>query len=148
MNECQWFSAPGDFSVRGGIIDVYPLTEELPVRIELFDTEIDSIRTFTLEDQRSQKQLNKISIGPATEFIFSEDELKDGTVELEKRLSDSLAKVKDKAIKEKLIENIQGEIEQLKQGQTLDNMFKYLSLFYKQPASLLDYLPEGGVVFF
>lgn len=141
-------SAPGDFSVRGGIIDVYPLTEELPVRIELFDTEIDSIRTFTLEDQRSQKQLDKISIGPATEFIFSEDELKDGTVELEKRLSDSLAKVKDKAIKEKLIENIQGEIEQLKQGQTLDNMFKYLSLFYKQPASLLDYLPEGGVVFF
>ena len=50
-------TAPGEFSVRGGIIDIYPLTESDPIRIELFDTEIDSIRTFSLDDQRSIKQM-------------------------------------------------------------------------------------------
>ena len=48
----EMVTTPGEFSVRGGIIDIYPLTEEIPIRIELFDTEIDSIRTFSLDDQR------------------------------------------------------------------------------------------------
>ena len=52
----------GQFSVRGGILDIYPLTEELPVRIELWDTEVDSIRTFDLESQRSIEQLDEIDI--------------------------------------------------------------------------------------
>ena len=55
----------GQFSVRGGILDIYPLTEELPVRIELWDTEVDSIRTFDLESQRSVEQLDEVTIYPA-----------------------------------------------------------------------------------
>lgn len=47
----------GQFSIRGGILDIYPLTEEMPVRIELWDTEVDSIRTFDLESQRSVEQM-------------------------------------------------------------------------------------------
>ncbi|TYR78308.1 transcription-repair coupling factor [Priestia megaterium] len=141
-------SAPGEFSVRGGIIDIYPLTEELPVRIELFDTEIDSIRTFTIEDQRSQEQLKEIHIGPATETILTEEEVKSGIQELEKQLALTLKQVKNQTVKELLTENIQGELEQLKQGQNLTNMFKYLSLFYDIPSSLLDYLPESGLVIF
>ena len=61
-------TAPGQFAVRGGIIDIYPLTEELPVRIELWGDEIDSIRTFDVETQRSIENLQKITIFPATEF--------------------------------------------------------------------------------
>lgn len=141
-------SAPGEFSVRGGIIDIYPLTEELPVRIELFDTEIDSIRTFTIEDQRSQEQLKEISIGPATEIIVSQNEVAQGIEELEAQLASTLQQVKNAALKATLTENIKGEIEQLRQGQLLENMFKYLSFFYESPASLLDYLPEGGLVIF
>ncbi|MGB8271550.1 MAG: transcription-repair coupling factor, partial [Priestia megaterium] len=141
-------SAPGEFSVRGGIIDIYPLTEELPVRIELFDTEIDSIRTFTIEDQRSQEQLKEISIGPATEIIVNQNEVAQGIEELEAQLASTLQQVKNAALKATLTENIKGEIEQLRQGQLLENMFKYLSFFYESPASLLDYLPEGGLVIF
>ena len=141
-------SAPGEFSVRGGIIDIYPLTEELPVRIELFDTEIDSIRTFTIEDQRSQEQLKEISIGPATEIIVNQNEVAEGIEELEAQLASTLQQVKNAALKATLTENIKGEIEQLRQGQLLENMFKYLSFFYESPASLLDYLPEGGLVIF
>ena len=59
---------PGQFAVRGGILDVYPLTEELPVRIELWGDEVDSIRTFDVETQRSIENLSEISICPAAEF--------------------------------------------------------------------------------
>ena len=58
-------TAPGEFALRGGILDLYPLSMEDPVRIELFDTEIDSIRTFSAEDQRSTGKLDSISILPA-----------------------------------------------------------------------------------
>ena len=63
-------TAPGEFALRGGILDFYPLHMEEPVRIELFDTEVDSIRTFSAEDQRSTGKLEEISILPATEFVW------------------------------------------------------------------------------
>lgn len=59
---------PGQFAVRGGILDVYPLTDEVPVRIEFWGDEVDSIRTFDVESQRSIENLEDISIYPATEF--------------------------------------------------------------------------------
>ena len=58
----------GQFAVRGGILDVYPLTEEQPVRIELWGDEVDSIRTFDVETQRSIENLTEITICPAIEF--------------------------------------------------------------------------------
>ena len=58
---------PGQFSVRGGIIDIYPLTEENPWRIELWDDEIDSIRSFDAESQRSLENVDEITIYPAVE---------------------------------------------------------------------------------
>ena len=58
---------PGQFAVRGGIVDVFPLTEELPVRIELWGDEIDSIRSFDVESQRSVENLSDITIYPASE---------------------------------------------------------------------------------
>lgn len=58
---------PGQFAVRGGIVDVFPLAEELPVRIELWGDEIDSIRSFDTESQRSVENLDKVIIYPASE---------------------------------------------------------------------------------
>lgn len=58
---------PGQFSVRGGILDLYPLTEENPWRIELWGDEIDSIRTFDAQSQRSLENLEEITIYPAAE---------------------------------------------------------------------------------
>ncbi len=59
---------PGQFAVRGGILDVYPLTEEVPIRIEFWGDEVDSIRTFDVESQRSIENLEEITIYPADEF--------------------------------------------------------------------------------
>ncbi|HJA65181.1 MAG TPA: transcription-repair coupling factor [Candidatus Mediterraneibacter cottocaccae] len=58
---------PGQFAVRGGILDVFPLTEELPVRIEMWGDEIDSIRSFDVDSQRSVENLDSVSIYPASE---------------------------------------------------------------------------------
>ncbi len=59
---------PGQFAIRGGILDIYPLTEEVPIRIELWGDEIDSIRTFDVESQRSIENLQEIVIYPASDF--------------------------------------------------------------------------------
>ena len=65
---------PGQFAVRGGILDVYPLTEEIPVRIELWGDEIDSIRSFDVESQRSVENMEQVVIYPATENVEKEEQ--------------------------------------------------------------------------
>ena len=65
---------PGQFAVRGGILDIYPLTGELPVRIELWGDEVDSIRTFDVESQRSIENLAETVIYPAIEFPRENEE--------------------------------------------------------------------------
>jgi transcription-repair coupling factor (superfamily II helicase) len=139
-------STPGEFSVRGGIIDIYPLTAELPYRIELFDTQVESIRTFTIDDQRSREEINEVVIGPADEMLVYGEHLERGIEQIEKGLSASLKKIKDDKAKELLLEHISFELEKLKNGQQIDGKYKYLALFYEKPASLLDYMPENGLL--
>lgn len=79
----------GQFAVRGGIIDIFSYTDETPVRIELWDDEIDSIRFFDVESQRSVEKIQTYDAFPATEWILSEDEIDAG-----------FAKVKDEVEKQ------------------------------------------------
>ena len=65
---------PGQFAVRGGIIDIFPITEENPVRIELWGDEIDSIRWFDATSQRSVENITEIDIFPAAEIVLSDFE--------------------------------------------------------------------------
>ncbi|WP_302013543.1 transcription-repair coupling factor [[Ruminococcus] torques] len=67
--------APGQFAVRGEIIDVFPLAEEMPVRIELWGDEIDSIRMFDAKSQRSIENISEITIYPASENCFGNNGL-------------------------------------------------------------------------
>ncbi|HHW36391.1 MAG TPA: transcription-repair coupling factor [Bacillales bacterium] len=139
-------STPGEFSIRGGIIDIYPLTEERPLRIELFDTNIDSIRYFDIEDQRSLQTVSEILIGPATEVILFDEHFARGAELLEQGLANSLKKVTDRSAKEALSEKITYEIDQLKRRQPFPEMYKYMGLYYGRSASLIDYLPTNGIV--
>lgn len=142
----EMVATPGEFSIRGGIIDIYPLTEEFPVRIELFDTEVDSIRSFSIEDQRSREKHSEVVVGPAKEILLQEGQLNHGVEKLEAGLAKTLKNMKDEKVKEALIENISADIEQLKSGRVNEQVFKYLSFFYQNPASLIDYLPDNGLV--
>jgi transcription-repair coupling factor (superfamily II helicase) len=143
----EMVSTPGEFSIRGGIIDIYPLTVSNPIRIELFDTEIDSIRYFSLEDQRSIEKATEVLIGPATEVLFEAGDYSRLIGHLEDGLAKSLKKLKDDKAKIQLSQNISFELEQLKNGHKPDQVFKYLSLAYEGDTSLLDYLPRNGMVF-
>ena len=68
----------GQYSVRGEIIDIFPATEETPVRIDLWDEEIDSIKYFDVESQRSIDGIDEITIYPVTEYILEKEEIERG----------------------------------------------------------------------
>jgi len=141
-------TTPGEFSVRGGIIDIYPMTEEYPVRIELFDVEVDSIRYFDAETQRSLETKEHVLVDPATEFLLSAEDFTFGAKRIEEALAETLKQIKDKSDKEQLMQTIEKDIEQLNNFQHFQDIYKYISFLYKQPASLLDYLPEDGFIIF
>ena len=75
----------GQFSVRGGILDVFPLTEENPIRIELWGDEIDTIRYFDCESQKSIENTDRVSIYPAAELVLSDEEKAGGIESLRQR---------------------------------------------------------------
>ena len=75
---------PGQFSIRGGIMDIYDLTKENPVRIELWGDEVESIRSFDVLSQRSIEKLGFVSLYPATEMVMDEDDLFEGLKNIEK----------------------------------------------------------------
>ena len=125
----------------------YPLTEENPYRIELFDTEIDSIRTFSLEDQRSIEKCKEITLGPATEIPLQKEQFDQLIEKLEVGLQDSLKKIKDDNVKTLLVQNIGYELEQVRNHQKPEQVFKYLSIAYEKASSLIDYFPKNAILF-
>ena len=134
----------GQFSLRGGIIDIYSPIADKAVRIELFGDEIDSIREFSIVDQRSEGRLKRVVIPPATEFILPQD---DFLTAIQKIRQDLQATVQDLSSKvaDKLKEEVHYDIERLTEGLTFPAMKKYLKYFYPQ-GSLFDYF-NGTVIF-
>ena len=65
----------GEFSIRGAIIDIFPSNSTLPYRIDLFDNEVDSIRTFSIEDQKSIEKISQIELLPSKEFVFNQNSI-------------------------------------------------------------------------
>ncbi|MBY7141611.1 transcription-repair coupling factor [Virgibacillus sp. NKC19-3] len=144
----EMVAAPGEFSVRGGIIDIYPITEEYPIRIELFDDEIDSIRYFDAGTQRSLDKQKEVIVGPATELLLTEEDILSAAGRLENALAESLSKMTDAEGKEVLTETIEQDIARLRNAEHFQEMYKYIGFLYENPASLLDYLPSNGLIIF
>lgn len=142
----QMVNTPGEFSVRGGIIDVYPITEEFPVRVELFDTEIDSLRYFDVETQRSQKKVDTFQLLPATEILIEQEDFPAIVTRLEKHLAASLQALSKDEDKQTLMENIEEDLELLRSGIKPDMLFKYIGFIYEQQGTLLDYAAENTVL--
>lgn len=141
-------TTPGEFALRGGILDIYPLNFEHPVRIELFDTEVDSLRLFSADDQRSLEKVRSLCILPASELVLSKDQRIGLAEKLEAQLAASLKKIKADDTKALMLQHIQHDIDLLKQGETPEQLAKYASLVDTQSASLSDYFPGNGLVFF
>ncbi len=141
-------SKQGEFSIRGGIIDIYPLTTEHPTRIELFDIEVDSIRSFDITSQRSLDKLKNIEITSVREWIATKDQFQVAALKAETFLEEHVRKVKDSATKEKALSNISWEIEQLKQAHYFNGLYKYVSVLYPMKNTLLNYADKNSLLIF
>lgn len=138
---------PGEFSIRGGIIDIYPLIEENPIRIEMFDTEVDSIRSFNIENQRSIANLEEVLISPTTEIFATEQEaLK--IVDRIRTLCEAKSKKLSDEDRERFESAVEEDCEKLISRRSGDVLFKYFSLLDGETSDILSYFPENGVVLF
>lgn len=142
-------TGPGQFSLRGGIIDIFPLTEEHPLRIELFDDEVDSIRFFDSETQRSLDMLKESPIiGPAKEYLLY-DEVYDRAAEsLDGALASTLSRLGDPAVREAVESHISADIERLRQHEAPQNIGRFSALLYSSQTTLTDYVPADTLVVF
>ncbi len=135
----------GQFAVRGGIIDIYPLTEENPVRIELWGDEVDSIRSFDVESQRSIENLDAITVYPAAEVIVDKQRAEAGILKMEKEVKKLRRQLRDENKTEEahhlseLLEECREKLEEYGVGAGLDS---YVDYFYDKTVSFLDYFTD------
>ena len=130
----------GEFSLRGGILDVYPDDSVYPYRIELFGDEIDSIRSFNVSSQRSIDKVKSITIFPAKEIIVNDEIIKNAALNIENEEKELLNNIKDLNRKERLRKTINKNLELLKETKTFETIDSYLPYFYNNSESLFDYL--------
>ncbi len=126
------------FSIRGSIIDIFPIGYSSPVRIELWGDEIDSISNFDIETQRRSDSIDSLIIPPATEIIFEADKLVEKISSMQKSLRGKRRDIQS----EKLIKDIQ----KLQNGIIPAGIEKYFNLAYEKPATIFDYLDDNSIV--
>lgn len=141
----------GQFSVRGGIIDIFPLTEEVPYRIELWGDEVDSIRTFDPESQRSIEQVDEAVIYPATEMALTPEQIQDGTEAIEKERRKYVKKLRDAMKTEeayRMDSAVSEVLEGLHEGFRVHGLGSYIRYFCKETVSFLNYFPVDELTIF
>ena len=140
---------PGQFSIRGGIIDVFDLTEENPYRIELWGEDVDSIRSFDILSQRSIEQLESISIYPATEMILSKEQLDAGLSKIQKETK-KVSDVFRKEFKTEEAHRLKKHYEELEEDLTelgrMTNLESYVTYFYDECQSFLDLFSRENAI--
>lgn len=134
--------SPGQFAIRGSIIDIYTLTDEVPYRIDFWDDEVDIIKSFEIENQRSIENLESIKIYPATEYFFTEDEIKAGLDKIKLELNKTVEKFRKKFKTEEAhrlkttVEEFITNMEINPFGVSIDS---YVNYFSDRLTSLLEY---------
>lgn len=141
----------GEFAVRGGILDVYPVAEECPYRIEFWDNEVDGIRSFDVESQRSIENMDDICLYPATEVILTKERLQRGLKKMEKEQK-AYAKEQKELFHTEAYARSNREMERVKEELTelgtAIGIDAYLPYFYEETVSFLDYFSKEDTIFF
>ena len=132
----------GEFSFRGGILDVFPPTSAYPYRVELFGDEVDSIRTFNTESQRSIEKVEEFSIFPSKEVIVDDEGRNRAVQTINEELKNIVANVSN--LNKESVEKIKGivgkNIELLNNTYYFETIDSYLPFFYEKLDSFFDYL--------
>lgn len=137
----------GEFSLRGGILDVYPPNSSLPYRIELFGDEIESIRRFNVESQRSIDKVKEIEVFPAKEIILNDEIVEYAIKNISHELNNFReAKNHDEDVINRVCDMVNRNIENLKENWTFETIDSYLPFFFEKPSTLFDYLNNYLIV--
>ena len=142
----------GQFSIRGGIVDIYPLTDDNPVRIELWGDTVDSIRVFDIMSQRSIEKLQTVAVFPASETVLTKEQIDEGLERITREADEIRKKFRDEFRTEeganayRIATNLKEEIDI--SGQAGVNTDSFLEYFYDDTQSFADYLSRTSCVYF
>jgi transcription-repair coupling factor (superfamily II helicase) len=137
--------SPGQFSQRGGILDIFDLTEENPYRIELWGDEVESIRSFDILSQRSIETLESITIYPAAEFVLDEARLLGGLKKIEAEGAKQEKVFREAHLSEEahrvsvMVKELR---ERLLEARSSVNLESYIRYFYEEPGTLTQILQQ------
>lgn len=142
--------ARGQFSRRGGIIDIFSPVVSFPVRIELFGDEIETIRTFNPETQRSMENISETEVFPSKEIIIDKPTLISGRDRIRQEFDDV---TKNKAMRKTLgaegFDKLKGivnkNLEALEETWSFETIDSYLPYFFEKPESLFDYIGDNYI---
>ena len=135
---------PFYFSKRGGVIDVFSIQYETPVRIEFFDDEIDNIRFYNQNSQRTIESINEITIIPASDVLYDESEVP-AVIGKINDLRDKQAEELDEIYLDDYLNKVSIDQENLRNHDTSFTIYNYFNLF-KQTASIKDYLNDPLII--
>ena len=122
----------GEFSVRGEVIDIYPVFSSNPIRIDLFDTEIDSIRYYDSQTQKSINKIDEVEIYPVSDLIYDDSNIERAIKKLEHF---------------KLTDKINNDIKELENRESPEKINKYIDYLYESHCVFFDYLEEKTVYY-
>jgi len=137
---------PGEFSIRGGIIDIYALNEENPLRIELFDTEIDTLRYFDAYTQKSGEYIENARILPAHDTLFPKEEVAKQADAVAKKAEKAIKGIKQPEVKGTLTSVFAELTENMQLGELNRNPQFYTSLIYPEQPTVLDYIASDALL--
>lgn len=135
---------PSCFASRGGIVDVYPINTDQPIRIEFFDQEIESIRIFDLSTQRTQSLIDHVSIQPCSDLIFSDSEIEEIKQKVASQLQKEKTLKKNEAYFE-LEETIQRDIGLIEHHLKENHLYRYRMLTRTQ-GHLFQYFEHPHII--
>ncbi|WMJ76472.1 MULTISPECIES: transcription-repair coupling factor [unclassified Sedimentibacter] len=140
----------GQFSIRGGIVDIFSPSESNPVRIEFFDDEIDSIRSVDLKTQRSVKNLKSVRIIPCSDLLFNKDEIDSMLTEIDMDYQSRMDKIKNlsesKEVQKKLRSMYNAYRDKMKEGLSIENSDLLVPFLKDSFVSVLDYFGEDFIL--
>ncbi len=144
---------PGQWTRRGGILDIFPGDGRLPLRVDFFGDDIESIRPFDVESQRSVGTSESVVIAPVREVPFEPAAVAEAVSRLKRELPGRMAALKKANLDERgaehaerLEERIEGDIAQLQAGATFDALEYYLPYLYPDAVCALDYIPQNALL--
>ena len=141
---------PGQYSIRGGIVDLYSPTEECPYRIELWGDEIDTIRSFDVESQRSIERVEQITIFPAMEIILNDAQLRQGFAKIKKdrdKLQAKFKKTGDFEAYNRLADTMREWKERVEYSRSGAGLESFLTYFDGTAGSFFDFFDPEETLF-